>query len=574
MNERNDLPGCHRLIRYELGHMETRFGTGSFACMPSHDLDVEHGFEYIQEHPYDDFMHKHLLGLAGKFGPNLTRQLIEKGKEGNPYLLALMYESCLLNERLQALMSEFEGLDIQELGKGKPLIYINRSLEADRGKRAYWLGLFSENLLGHRQLRAAKDFHLPIPFDQQVIEAWYSSTVPITRLLPQEGGQVAQQGSLPGPRPSEIASTARERLKAIDLKVGEETENQASLSPFALKMPWHLQIKVAVARNYWELAGAQTSYGKGLDRDQARASCFMEVVERVSSFASFDEGGALNYKGGHPLIYGTYEDLSEQHPDVLDPNEIHLEVPYRNQPLYWIRGLRVDEAGQHPIYVPAQLVFLFSNLDEISLSTGLPSTGLAAGNTLEEARLHGLLEVIERDAERVMPYIPEKCFSLASDDSPVRKMLQGYTEKGVHVQFLDITSEFGIPCYKAFIQCPNGPILKGCGAHLDGKRAAVSALTEVPYHPAWFAPGPTIRGPKELDYQDLPNYSSGDVSQDLKLLERLLISNGYRPVYIDLTREDVDIPVVKTLIPGLEMFSEFDPFSPLTLRQFGHYLKS
>ncbi|MDY6837328.1 MAG: YcaO-like family protein [Thermodesulfobacteriota bacterium] len=572
MNESSEFAACHRTIRYEMAHLETRFGTGSFACLPSDDLDVEHGFEYIQDHPYDDFMHKHLLGLAGKFGPNLTRQLIEKGKKGNPCLLALMYETCLLNDRLHDLIPEFKGLDIKGLAECTPLIYINWSLKADRDNRAYWLELFSENLLRHRPLKAAGDFERPIPFDQQAIDAWYNSTLPISRLLPPEGNQRCQKGGLPVPTPSEIACTARERLKAIDLKAGEETENQASLSPFALKIPWHLKVTVSVGRNHWELAGPQTSYGKGLDRDQARASCWMEVAERVSSFASFDERGALRYKDGHPLIHGTYENLREEYPDVLNPNEIHLEVPYRNQPLYWVSAVRVDEKGQHPVYVPAQLVFLFSNLDEISLSTGLPSTGLAAGNTPEEARLHSLLEVIERDAERVMPYVPERCFSLAWNELPVQKILGGCRKEGIHVQFLDITSEFGIPCYKAFIQGPDGQILKGSAAHLDGKRAAVSALTEVPYHPSWFAPGSVIHGPKELDYKDLPDYSSGDVNEDLKLLERLLVSNGYSPVYVDLTRDDLDIPVVKSFIPGLEMFSELDSFSPLSLRQFGHYL--
>jgi ribosomal protein S12 methylthiotransferase accessory factor YcaO len=80
-------------------------------------------------------------------------------------------------------------------------------------------------------------------------------------------------------------------------------------------------------------------------------------------------------------------------------------------------------------------------------------------------------------------------------------------------------------------------------------------------------------GLNQVPYQDLPDYSSGNASQDLALLERVLMANGYSPIYVDLTREDLDIPVVKTLIPGLEMFSEFDQFSPLSLRQFGHYLK-
>jgi hypothetical protein len=34
----------------------------------------------------------------------------------------------------------------------------------------------------------------------------------------------------------------------------------------------------------------------------------------------------------------------------------------------------------------------------------------------------------------------------------------------------------------------------------------------------------------------------------------------------------LDIPVVKAIVPGLEMFADFDEFSSLSLRQFAHYL--
>jgi ribosomal protein S12 methylthiotransferase accessory factor len=296
------------------------------------------------------------------------------------------------------------------------------------------------------------------------------------------------------------------------------------------------------------------------------------VVERVSAFASFDEGGALYYKHGHPFMKGRYEDLKNQSYDVLNPNDMPLEVPYENQPLYWIVGTRVDETGEHPVYVPAQVVFLFCNLDEISLTSGLPSTGLASGNTLEEAKLQGLLEVIERDAEKVMPYARERCFALQSDHPPVKGLLQDCQQAGVQV--LDITSEFGLPCYKAFIQGPNGEMLKGSAAHLDGRRAMVSALTEVPFHPTWFTPMAIPEDLRAVNHEDLPDYSSGDIGQDLRLLERLLVINSYRPIYVNLTRRDLDIPVVKALIPGLEVLSEFDRFSALSLRQFAHYLKA
>jgi YcaO-like protein with predicted kinase domain len=405
------------------------------------------------------------------------------------------------------------------------------------------------------------------------MDTWGSEVVPIDNLEdpPGENQGLSERGERLSPEETSIR--AMERLKAIDLKIGPETENEASLSSCALKMQWLLNVRTSAGRNHFELTGVQTSYGKGLSPDQAKASCFMEVVERVSSFASFDSRAALRYKDDLRLIQGSHEDLIEKGHQALNPNDMYLEVPYENQPLYWVPAQRVDEHGTNLTHVPAQLVFLFCNLDEISLTSGPPSTGLASGNTMEEAQLHALLEVIERDAERVMPYCEDRSFLLDSELEPVADILERARQEGVEVQFLNITTELGIPCYKAFVQGPGGEVLKGSAANLDGKRAAVSALLEVPFHPSWFHPVPARSGMRTVKEDTLPNYSSGNATRDLRLLEKLLIANGYRPIYVNLTREDLDIPVVKAIVPGLEMFAEFDAFSNLSLRQFAHYLK-
>jgi len=561
-------------MRYELEHLGTELGTGWFAPMPVEDLDFEDGLDYIREHPNDEFLHKYLLHLAGTFGPNLTRQLIERAKDHDPHLMALMYEACILNDRLRALRNEFRKTDIKSLAKDTPLIYINWSLRKDLDKKAYWLKVFSENILRHKPPTPPKKLQDPIPFDRETMDAWHKRVVPITDLLRQGAPAISRGDATPGFNPAETSRKAVEALKAVDLRMGPEMKTPGSLSPYALQIPWHLQVSVSAGRNHWQLNGTQTSYGKGLNIDQAKASCLMEIVERRSAFAGFDSERALHYKHGHLLIHARYEDLKKGSSEVLDPNDMCLEAPYENQPLYWISAESVDEKGTHPVYVPAQIVFLFCNLDEISLTTGVPSTGLASGNTLEEAKLNGLLEVIERDGERIMPYSRERCFSLDYDDPQVKDIFQRCTKEDVRIQFLDITSELGVPCYKAFIRGPEGGILKGCAAHLDGKRAAVSALTEVPFHPSSFRPSPKPDGLETIRLDDLPDYASGNISQDLGLLERLLVMNGYRPIYVNLTRNDLDIPVVKALVPGLEMFAEFDRFSTLSLRQFVHYLKA
>jgi YcaO-like protein with predicted kinase domain len=556
-------------MRYHLEHQGTALGTGAFAPLPVEDLGFEEALAYMEDHPNDQFMHQYLLNLAGKFGPNLTSQLISRARDNRPQLLALMYEACILNKRLLSLTESFSGVDLKQLSQYTPLIYVTWSLNKDRDKNAHWLKRLSENVLWHKHTSPLVTSPSPLPFEPEAITQWQSHVVPVIKLVGQKPLRASTRGSLPTMAPEDTATMAMERLGAAGFKTGREMKHLAGLSPCGLKVSWFLAVTVSAGRNHWQLAGTQTSYGKGLHWDQARASCWMEVVERVSAFASCDDGGALHFKHGHPFIRGCYGDLKDRSGDVLDPNDIHLEVPYENQPLHWVSGTRVNETGEHPVYVPAQLIFLFSNLDEISLTSGLPSTGLAAGNTLEEAKLRALLEVIERDAEKVMPYTPERCFLLESDCPSVQGVLKHCTRAGVQV--LDITSEFGLPCYKAFVQAPDGAMFKGCGTHLDGKRAMLSALTELPCHATWLRPKAIPKDLGVLRYEDLPNYASGDVAQDLRLLERLLLINGYRPVYINLTRRDLDIPVVKALIPGLELLPDFDRFSPLSLRQFAHY---
>ncbi|NJL58290.1 MAG: YcaO-like family protein [Desulfobacteraceae bacterium] len=151
-------------------------------------------------------------------------------------------------------------------------------------------------------------------------------------------------------------------------------------------------------------------------------------------------------------------------------------------------------------------------------------------------------------------------------------LLNSYREKGVDVIFQDITSPMGVPCYKCFVIAPDGEIVKGCGAHLDGKKAIVSALTETPWPYPYSSA--SAKGPENLPtirYEDLPDYSTGHPNNDLCLLENLLTLNHHAPVYVNLTRKDLEIPVVRAIVPDMEMSSERDEYSQISSRRFGAY---
>ena len=218
-------------------------------------------------------------------------------------------------------------------------------------------------------------------------------------------------------------------------------------------------------------------------------------------------------------------------------------------------------------------MFLFCNLDEQSLFSALGSTGLASGNTLAEAKVASLTEVIERDSDATVPFDPKRCFRIESDDPQIAKLLQAYQDDGIDVWFLDVTPEFGVPCYKSIVLGKRGDVNKGSGCDLNGKSALVSAMTETAYPYPGPTSGPAPEGLEVRKLEELPDHSTGSAEGDLLVLEKTLTDNGYPPVYVDLTRKDLNIPVTRAIIPGLELISDFDQYSRVSPRLFNNYLK-
>jgi ribosomal protein S12 methylthiotransferase accessory factor YcaO len=300
----------------------------------------------------------------------------------------------------------------------------------------------------------------------------------------------------------------------------------------------------------------------------------MEIVERRSAYVDIDGDRTVGLAADLPLVYSRASKLRREGRTCLDPNRLTLEAPYADAPLFWIEGEMQTPGGPKPVLVPAQCVFLFCNLDEIKLFSALGSTGLAAGASPEEARLRALLEIIERDSESVMPFTPETCFDLEADSPGIAMLLSNYAELGIHLQFQDITTELGVPCCKCFVLKPDGQVVKGTGAHLDAGRALLAAMTETPYpYPAGPPSRPALPDRLRVRLEDLPDYTGADVHRDLQVLETLLLENGYSPIYVGLTREDLALPVVRALVPGMEVLGDFDRFSRVHPRLYGHYLQ-
>ena len=321
--------------------------------------------------------------------------------------------------------------------------------------------------------------------------------------------------------------------------------------------------------------GAITVYnGKGATVEESRISAIMEGIERYSSEVH-----------DRRIERGLYLELFNRG-RVVDPRDLILP-PEANpdQILPWFEGY--DIANDEPTFVSAEAVFhpLPPRFHPLFRTN---TNGLASGNTMEEAIFHGLCEVIERDAWSIVEISRNTGRAVININDPLVDWMQKkFADAGVEVTIRDITSDVGIPTMAAVaddVQLRD-PILltMGMGSHTSARIAVMRALTEVAQsrltqiHGAredtpvallrkrmgyertkrmnayWFRNNGTI------DFTAIHSYDTDDFLKDIQVMIAALTKQGLdRVIVVDLTREEIGIPVVRVIVPGLEAFA-MDP---------------
>ncbi len=562
-------------IHYAYKHTSTEATTGYFSCEPEPSLALSACFEQLANSPLDEFMHRYVLRKLMQMPLTELESLAQTYKEQPEIytvLVALLRECALLHSDLATLENIFTQEEQQQSLGATPLPYLAWALQSDKDIHTSWAKLFAANVMAHEKLPHPEEWE-----DEGLVAPFTNQELPIP-LVAQEYIAKVHAEYLASPSSAWARPPAMETAKrALELLVenavldGVEMRHEASLSPIALLRHWRMRMAVQSGRQTYTVEGQATTYGRGLSLAQARASYAMEMIERASSYASIENTAITHMSRPMPLFHGSYTQLLAEGHQVLDPNTLQLETPYLNAPLYWLEA--TTPKNNETILVPVQSVFLFSNLDEISLSMNPGSTGLASGNSLAEAKVAALTEIIERDAEGTMPYDRQRCFTLRSHDELVQSLLDDYAARGIHIHFLDLTTEFGIPCYQAFILTRKGQVIRATGANLNGAQAAISALTEVPYpYPHGEPSGPAIKGIPQKILEELPNYTLESPTRNLALIENVLSAHGYKPSYVDISRVDLELPVVRAIVPHLILNPELDSFSRISPRLFKNYV--
>jgi oxazoline/thiazoline synthase len=218
------------------------------------------------------------------------------------------------------------------------------------------------------------------------------------------------------------------------------------------------------------------------------------------------------------------------------------------------------------------------------------SNGNAAGNTLEEAVLQGLMELVERDSVAIWWYqrLRRPAVDLDAFGEPYFDAVREYYERlGRSLWVLDLTTDLGIPAFAGVSRRRDGPtedIVLGFGAHVDPRIAAMRALTEVnqflpavteirddgttnywiddPDALAWWTASTVETDPYLLPDDTVGHIDPGmyrglstdDLASDVHNCVERIGAAGHDIVVLDQTRPDIELNVVKVMSPGLRHF--------------------
>ncbi|OLF06636.1 hypothetical protein BLA60_30680 [Actinophytocola xinjiangensis] len=342
--------------------------------------------------------------------------------------------------------------------------------------------------------------------------------------------------------------------------------------------------------------------GKGVTGLEAEVGALCEAVERYSG----------TYQGDETRIRGSLESLGES---AVDPRTVqgfhdrqfrdrtgwnanhsqfqHVCDPFEDDAeLDWSPVWSLT-AQTHRL-LPTGMLYFGAPVEPGPRFVQADSNGNAAGSSMEDAVLQGMLELVERDSVALWWYnrTPVPGVDLDAFGDPwLTEVRDTYAAIDRDVWVLDVTADLGIPTMAAVTRRRSGDredIMFGFGAHLDPRVALRRALTELnQLMPAMIAKGdgdryecddpdalrwwreatvanqPYLlpaenvapRGPADHAYQP-----SNDLLTDVTRIQSLLAERGMEVLVLDQTRPDVGMPVVKVIVPGLRHFwARFGP---------------
>ena len=331
-----------------------------------------------------------------------------------------------------------------------------------------------------------------------------------------------------------------------------------------------------------QYGGVSVYGGKGISKDHAKASAMMEGFERYSA----------ERQDSDETVISSLNDINNEY---IDPKSLNLPKNLEKEDISqkvieW--SIAHDLITDKDYYVPTNAVFHpYINKDNAESLFKSNTNGLASGNILEEAILHGIFEVIERDAWSIFELTHKNYAQIdleSIESETITHAIGRFESEGIKIKLMDFTADIKVPTIAASaddtVTKDAGLLTLGIGTHLDPEVAILRALTEVAQSRATQINGAredTVRADfaREAGYErmkrinkfyfkeeeekirlsDIENKSTSSITKDIEIVKDELKANEIEHVlYVDLTRPELDVNVVRVIIPTMELYA-IDP---------------
>jgi ribosomal protein S12 methylthiotransferase accessory factor len=329
--------------------------------------------------------------------------------------------------------------------------------------------------------------------------------------------------------------------------------------------------------------GEAFTFGKGLRRVDAEVGAYMEALE---FYFAEPEIGCISTHWGSARDIAGHERADDAILDFVPL--LQREVDLDGSLL--LASAQDLESGAG-CSIPAELVF-YPAPDVGQRLFGSSTNGLASGNSLLEATIQALLELIERDIwsfEFVRP--ASKLVEPASLPDDLREIVERAERNGLQLRVRTIHNDYGMPFFAAFVFDLNNPSRRtfngGWACDLDRDRALVRAVTEAAQSRVAFihggrkVPKPQAAGSaleaqqreaklvrqhmlgvSDTQHQvlltDIPDVAvAGDLQQKLDAVIERLRCVVKEPIYrVVFTPPESPLQVVRVVVPLLENLKE------------------
>lgn len=305
------------------------------------------------------------------------------------------------------------------------------------------------------------------------------------------------------------------------------------------------------------------SQGKGLSRAAARVGALMESLESWHAERLEDL----------PSVTMTLREM--EYANAIPRRSLRWRAGatvLESRRIAWLRAESM--AGGRHAWLPREMLSLdFRVSRHLEPSMFHPtSSGVASGNCLDEALLHGLCELIERHGRALVSSGAASLEPLDGHgirDSDLQDVLERIRGRGLELALYDATWDIGVPVVAADLVGADLPVrFRGWGCHTSSEIALARALTEAIQSRLTYISGARddvvfqdharpwevfdgFRPPRATrSLSALPDLATETVAEDLSRVVGRVLGLGFHPYFVDLTRDEIGVPVAICYVPG------------------------